>query len=147
MKDCIQKIIKNERLVEIVLYVFFGGLTTVVNFVVYFLARDFFNFNFVISNTISWISAVLFAFITNKIWVFKSKTENLYELTIEFGKFVFYRLLSFGIDMGSMFIFIKALHLSDFISKLLTQIFIVVSNYVFSKIFIFKSKEVKVDKY
>lgn len=147
MKDYIQKIIKNDRLMEITLYVFFGGLTTVVNFVAYFLARDFFNLNFVISNTISWISAVLFAFITNKIWVFKSKTETFIELIIEFSKFIFYRLLSFGIDMGSMFVFIKVFHLSDFIAKLFTQIFIVISNYVFSKLFIFKSKEVKVDKY
>lgn len=145
MKGYIQKIIKNERLVEIILYIFFGGLTTVVNFVAYFIARDLFHFNFVISNTISWISAVLFAFITNKIWVFKSKTESFFELIIEFGKFIFYRLLSFGIDMGSMFIFIKVFHLSDFIAKLLTQIFIVISNYLFSKLFIFKSKKVKVD--
>lgn len=49
MKGYIQKIIKNERLVEIILYIFFGGLTTVVNFVAYFIARDLFHFNFVLS--------------------------------------------------------------------------------------------------
>lgn len=131
----------NSKIKEIFLYIFFGGLTTVVNFVAYFIARDIFNTELIISNTISWIAAVLFAFFTNKIWVFKSKTTGLIELFTELSKFIFYRLLSFGIDMFCMLFFVKVLHFDDFIAKLFTQIFIVIANYIFSKLFIFKSKK------
>ncbi|KAF1306217.1 GtrA family protein [Candidatus Enterococcus willemsii] len=127
---------------EVFLYIFFGGLTTVVNFVVYFIARDLLKTDLIVSNTLSWIAAVLFAFITNKIWVFQSKTQGIIELLIELLKFVFYRLLSFGIDMGCMLLFINVMHLGDFLSKLFTQVFIVIANYVFSKLFIFKKKTV-----
>ncbi|KAF1297247.1 teichoic acid glycosylation protein [Enterococcus sp. JM4C] len=127
---------------EVLTYVFFGGLTTVVNFIVYFIFKDFLNLDMVISNTASWVAAVIFAFVTNKLWVFKSHSKDIKSWAFEFSQFVFYRLLSFGIDMGSMFILIKIIHIDDFVSKLITQIFIVIANYIFSKLFIFKKKEI-----
>ena len=143
MKNLIKKIKNDSRLLEIISYVFFGGMTTVVNFVVYFIARSLLDWSLVVSNTLSWIFAVLFAFVTNKIWVFGSKTNNFKSLFFEFSKFVFYRLLSFGIDMLCMLLFVNVIHTGDFIAKLLTQIFIVIANYVFSKFFIFKGTRFK----
>ncbi|WP_127848666.1 GtrA family protein [Lacticaseibacillus hulanensis] len=122
---------------EIFWYVFFGGLATVVNFASYFLAKDVLGQGMAISNTFSWIMSVLFAFVTNKIWVFHSHTEGFIDGILEFGKFVFYRLLSYFIDMGCMLLLIEAMGVGDFLAKLFTQIVVVVANYVFSKLFIF----------
>jgi|UPI00039C83E3 putative flippase GtrA len=133
--------LEKKGYLEIFLYVFFGGLTTLVNFIVYFICRELFQSDFIISNTISWILSVTFAFVTNKLWVFHSKTDSFIALLIEFFKFVFYRLLSFGIDMGSMFILLKWLDLNDYIAKAVTQILVIVSNYFFSKLFIFKNTD------
>lgn len=133
--------LEKRHLWEVFIYLFFGGLATLVNFITYFIARDTLNLNLFNSNTISWIAAVLFAFITNKLWVFQSKSENFLELSIEFAKFIFYRILSYGIDMGVMFLLIEGIGVSDFWSKLITQIIVVIANYLFSKLFIFKPKD------
>ncbi|MBO0450464.1 GtrA family protein [Enterococcus sp. MJM12] len=132
---------KRRHLWEVFIYLFFGGLATVVNFVIYFFARDAFNLNLFNSNSISWLAAVLFAFVTNKLWVFKSESENFFELIIEFGKFIFYRIVSYGLDMGMMFLFVDSLEIADFWAKLITQVVVVIANYLFSKLFIFKSKD------
>ncbi|WP_038023478.1 GtrA family protein, partial [Tetragenococcus muriaticus] len=76
MKQLIKKIREDEKLQEVISYLFFGGMTTVVNFIVFFLARSLFGWSLVVSNTLSWIFSVLFAFATNKKWVFKSKTRS-----------------------------------------------------------------------
>ncbi|MGX7162631.1 GtrA family protein [Enterococcus massiliensis] len=133
---------------EIFIYLFFGGLATVVNFAAYFISKDVFHFNYLYANSISWIAAVLFAFLTNKIWVFQSKSENFWELIVEFAKFIFYRVISYGMDMGMMFLMIDVFHSGDFLAKLVTQILVVIANYVFSKLFIFKKKIVieEIDK-
>ncbi|MFY1067101.1 GtrA family protein [Enterococcus sp. AD013-P3] len=132
--------LEKRHLWEVFIYLFFGGLTTVVNFVVFFLAKDLAHLSLVPSNTLAWIGAVLFAFVTNKLWVFHSKTETPAELAVEFGKFIFYRLLSYAIDMGAMLLLVNVLHMGDFWSKMVTQVLVVVANYVFSKLFIFKNK-------
>ncbi|MBF8807739.1 MAG: GtrA family protein [Enterococcus lacertideformus] len=123
---------------EIFIYLFFGGLATVVNIVSFAIALQFFKLSMPISNTISWICSVLFAFVTNKLWVFHSKSPNLMHLMIEFSKFVFYRILSYGMDMGSMLLLIQVMHTNDYVAKIITQIIVVIANYIFSKLFIFK---------
>lgn len=127
---------------EIFIYLFFGGLATVVNIVSFAVALQFFDLSMPISNTISWICSVLFAFVTNKLWVFHSKSPNFMHLMIEFSKFVFYRILSYGMDMGSMLVLIQVMHTNDYIAKIITQIIVVIANYVFSKLFIFKETKV-----
>lgn len=132
--------LENRHLWEVFIYLVFGGLATIVNFASFFIAKDIVHFDLIVSNTISWLAAVLFAFVTNKLWVFHSKTETPAELAVEFGKFIFYRILSYVLDMGAMLLLINVLHVGDFWSKLITQILVVVANYVFSKLFIFKNK-------
>lgn len=132
--------LEKRKLWEIFIYLFFGGLTTIVNFVAFFIARDLLHLSLVPSNTISWLAAVLFAFVTNKLWVFHSKTETPGELAVEFGKFIFYRILSYVLDMGAMLLLVNVLHVGDFWAKLITQILVVIANYLFSKLFIFKGR-------
>ncbi|MGX7203943.1 GtrA family protein [Enterococcus pingfangensis] len=135
-----------KRLWEVFIYLFFGGLATVVNIVSFTLSYQVFDLNWPISNTISWVFSVLFAFVTNKVWVFQSKTESFKELIWEFSKFIFARVVSFGLDMAAMYLLIDLLHTGNLIAKLITQIIVVVANYVFSKVFIFKKVEIIEDK-
>lgn len=120
------------------MYLFYGGWTTVVNIVVFYVSHQGLALNWQLSNTLAWILSVLFAFVTNKLWVFHSKTEGFGQLSWEFVKFIVARLVSYGIDMGSMFIMIDLMHTNTLISKIITQIIVVIANYFFSKIFIFK---------
>lgn len=127
---------------EVFIYLFFGGLATVINFVSYAIALQVFHLSMPISNTISWVCAVLFAFITNKIWVFKSKSPSYSHLLLEFSKFIFYRIVSYGLDMGAMFLMINGLDMNDYVAKIITQVLVVLANYVFSKLFIFTKTEI-----
>ncbi len=109
-----------------------------VNIVTFAIALQMLHLSMPIANTISWICSVLFAFVTNKLWVFHSKSPNFFHLVIEFSKFLFYRILSYGMDMGSMLLLIQVMHTNDYVAKIITQVIVVVANYVFSKLFIFK---------
>ena len=133
--------LEKRHLWEVFIYLFFGGLTTLVNIIIYFIFREWIKTNYIIANIIANMIAILFAFITNKVWVFHSRTENIKELIVEFSKFVFYRLLSFGLDMISLMICIDMVQTGDLFAKLFTQVLVVIANYLFSKLFIFKSKD------
>lgn len=134
--------LKEKKLWELFIYLFFGGLATVVNIVTFAAAYQFLHLSWPISNTISWICSVLFAFVTNKLWVFQSKTETFGALAWEFSKFLFARIISFGMDMACMYLFIDLLSTGNLVAKIITQIVVVVANYVFSKVFIFKKVEI-----
>ena len=122
---------------EMVNYIFFGGLTTLVNIVVFFLLDTGLGWPYLIANAIAIVVSILFAYVTNKIWVFQSKTENFQETFYEFTKFIGFRLLSGLADMATMWVLVDLLIIDSSISKLLTQFIVVVLNYVFSKFFIF----------
>lgn len=132
-------LLKTHHLWDVFTYVFFGGLTTVVNIVV-FAGTTHIGVNWQAANFLAWLLSVLFAFITNKLWVFNSHTESFAGLIWEFGKFMFARVVSLGIDYACMFLFINALSWSNMVAKLLTQVVIVVANYAFSKFIIFRNK-------
>ncbi|AXG38644.1 GtrA family protein [Enterococcus gilvus] len=138
--------LEERRLWELFIYLFFGGLTTIVNIVTFTLSYQVFDFSWPISNTISWIFSVLFAFITNKVWVFQSKTESFKGLAWEFSKFIFARIISFGMDMACMYLFIDMLHTGNLVAKIITQVVVVIANYIFSKVFIFKKVEIIEDE-
>lgn len=126
---------------EIVNYLICGGLSTVVNFVSYYVFARVFKIDEVISSAMSWVAAVIFAYIVNKIFVFESKTSSKKELVKEFMSFIACRIIS-GItcDVGTFALMVKVLHINDIISKIVTQVMVVVLNYVFSKLIIFKKK-------
>lgn len=130
-----------QKYKEVLAYLFFGGATTLINIVVFFICQNIFGLNYTISNPISWFLSVLFAFFTNKYFVFDSKHTDRRSFFKEMGLFYWYRVLSFVIDMGLMVVLIEGLHLSDFWAKMITQVVVVVLNYFFSKFFIFKGKD------
>ena len=121
-------------------YIIVGLLTTVVSFIVYFgLTRTVLNpddaLQLQIANIISWIIAVLFAYITNRIYVFKSKNKNIVS---EFTMFVVSRIASLLMDMFCMFMIVSVFSLSDVIGKITSQVVVTIANYIFSKLFVFK---------
>ena len=120
---------------ELFLYVVFGALTTLVNIVVYFLLDYVLGVNYIISNIIAWFLSVLFAYVTNRIWVFESKSPNiLKEASLFFGG----RLFSGILDTALLYLFIDILAIADAPSKIIVEIIIVVVNYVLSKLVVFR---------
>lgn len=122
---------------EVLLYLFFGGCTTLVNIVAFYLLRVC-NIEIYISNLIAWILSVLFAFITNKLFVFESNGNDSKKNIKELFSFLGFRILSLGFDMGTMYLLLQVLNVSEMISKIIANIIVIVSNYIFSKLFIFK---------
>lgn len=125
---------------EIINYLIVGVLTTVVSLVTYYVCvLTVFNpedaLELQIANITSWVCAVLFAYITNKIFVFKSKNKNILK---EILSFVSARVLTLILDMLIMFVMVTSLGINDKISKLVVQVVVTILNYVFSKIFVFK---------
>ena len=132
----IKKLIETYK--EIISYLFFGVCTTVVNFVIYFACTNLLDLNYLLANALSWVGAVAFAYVTNRIWVFKSKNKGIRAIFKEITAFVGCRLLSGVMDMLIMFVGVDLMGISDGITKLITQIVVVVLNYVFSKLIIFR---------
>lgn len=124
---------------EIILYLIFGVLTTLVSLITYYiLTMSLLDPNNVvelqISNILSWILSVLFAYFTNRRYVFNSKNKKLKEITSFFSS----RLLTLFLDMLIMFLGVNVLLINDRIVKLISQIFIIISNYLLSKFIVFK---------
>ena len=110
---------------EVIMYLIFGVATTLVNWVVYSLLMKTSAVNMTISNAIAWFTAVVFAYITNKLFVFESKSWNVAEVWKEVVKFFGARI--FGVE--------------GFVAKILVSVIVVILNYVFSKIFVFNKKD------
>jgi len=126
---------------EVIGYLVFGGLTTVVNIVVFYLFDSILGVHYLFANAIAIIVSILFAFFTNKKYVFKSSTPTLQLWLKEFSLFVSFRLLSAVFDMGSMWLLVDGVSLDANWAKIITQFIVVVLNYGFSKFFIFKQGE------
>lgn len=123
---------------EIINYLIMGVLTTLVSIVSYFILAKVFGINYLISNIISWIISVAFAYVTNKIFVFKNEVKEKKQVLIQIYQFVKYRLLSLIIDILLMYIFVELIKMDDMIAKVINQVIVIVLNYVFSKLFVFK---------
>lgn len=122
---------------EMVLYLVFGGLTTLVNIVTYALFAYVFNMGTVVSTMLAWIVSVIFAYITNKIFVFESKTDSLAMAVTECISFFGCRLATGLLDILIMFVSVNILHFNDMVMKILSNILVIILNYIFSKLFIF----------
>ena len=122
---------------EIINYLIVGGMTTLVSISIYALFTKCFHINYMIANVISWIISVLFAYITNRIFVFKSKSENI---VLEIYQFFKYRIFSFLIEIFLMYVFVELINIDDMISKVIVQIIVIVLNYVFSKLIVNKKE-------
>ena len=161
----IGKVIDKLFTKEIITYIFFGVLTTVVNLLTFYVFKRIFIsigwngiFNNIISegsslqklfvggtdyldaNFIAWVVGVVFAFVTNKLWVFDSKSWAPSVAGKEFTGFVGARIFSFVIETIFMFVFVSLLSINDLVAKIIVGVVVVILNYVFSKLFIFKEK-------
>ena len=134
---------------EIINYLIFGVLTTIVSLVVKYIllftildAKDALQLQ--VAVIISWIAACLFAYITNRKWVFESKSRNILKEMINFFTA---RLTTLGLEMLIMFVFVTALGLNSdiwvIIWTLVAQILVIIANYILSKLIVFKKKEEK----
>lgn len=128
-----------NKIKELLWYGFFGALTTAVNIVsFYFLDKAGLNTYF--SNLLAWIISVLFAFITNKLFVFRSRSFEFKVFIKEMASFFFFRILSLGIDMGGLYVCLNFIGLGKLISKIITNVLVIIANYIFSKLFVFRKK-------
>ena len=125
---------------EGILYLFFGILSTIVNLGTYLISTRVFEINYLLSNIIAWIFAVLFAYITNKFFVFEVKNMEINFLMKEFFSFVNCRIVSGITEIVLIYLMVEILFINDFIVKIITNIIVVVLNFIFSKLIIFKKK-------
>ncbi len=124
---------------ETVSYIVFGVLTTVVSFVSQMIFSSMGLPVFV--NTVgSWICAVTFAYVVNKLFVFESHTDTAKAFFRELWLFFAARLVSLGLELAFMMITVELLHFNEAVCKLIAQVFILIANYVFSKLVIFRKK-------
>ncbi|WP_423188663.1 GtrA family protein [Alkalibacterium sp. f15] len=121
-------------------YIFVGVLTTIINFGVFFLFDTIVGISYLIANALSIVVAILFAFYMNKKFVFKSRTTDRKVLFREFTLFVGFRLGSGFYDMLSMWVLVAYFSLNTNVSKLLTEVVVVLLNYGFSKFIVFRKR-------
>ena len=121
---------------EILSYLFFGACTTLINIISFWIFRQF-NFDIFISNTFAWIISVLFAFITNKKYVFNSNGKVLKESIT----FFIFRIISLGFDMLIIYLLIDMWGWNDILSKVISNVIVIILNYIFSKLFVFNKKK------
>lgn len=125
---------------EIVNYLIVGGLTTVVSLASYYICvltilnpKDALELQ--IANIISWICAVTFAYVTNRKFVFKSKSKDIKREVISFTSA---RIVTLIMDMVIMWLMVTLMHFNDKIAKLVVQVVVTIGNYLLSKLFVFK---------
>lgn len=138
MKGILQWIRKRS---DILIYLFFGGLTTLVNLLVYFPLYNWLHISAAISNGISWVVAVGFAYLTNKPYVFKSHDWSRKTVVPELTKFVGCRVGSGVIETLLILVTVDNLAWNGNIMKIIASVFVVIANYIASKWFVFSKKE------
>ena len=138
--DKIIELCKNYK--SVTLYLVFGVLTTVVNIVAYFWLDFNRLFNTVINTSIAWVVAVIFAYVTNKKWVFESKVEGFKDNFKEMMSFFGCRIATGLMDVGIMFVFVDVLGYDDMIIKIASNVLVVILNYVGSKLLVFTNRDI-----
>ena len=126
---------------EAMRYLVFGALATFVNIAV-FAIFDLLHFPVLVSNTIAWVVAVIFAYLTNRYCVFNSKKTKKSEIAKELSSFITARIITLIIESIFMWITVEQLHWHSVLMKVIANIIVIVLNFVFSKLFIFKKDEV-----
>ena len=123
---------------DILVYLFFGVLTTVVNYIVYLPCYNLLHFSAAVTNVIAWVAAVIFAYLTNKPFVFKSHDWSAATVVPELTKFVGSRIVSGALETAIIFVTVDLLLLDGNVMKLVTSVLVVILNYVASKLLVFK---------
>lgn len=126
---------------EVILYLFFGGLTFLVSIGSFALFHKALAVNELIANVISWVLAVLFAFFTNRIWVFQASTKTFGEFFSQLGVFCGGRVATLLLEEGILLLFVSILKFDSMAVKIAAQVLVVVANYFISKWVVFRESE------
>ena len=135
-----------QKYKEPIAYIFFGVLTTLVNVVVYYFCAEVLQIYYLIANVLAWVGSVLFAFVTNKLWVFESKSWTVSVVLAEGAGFFLARVATGVVDMALMWLLVDVVALEDvhgellsgeLAAKIIVNIVVIVLNYVASKLWIF----------
>lgn len=130
-----------KKNIAVMRYLIFGVLTTIINIVVYSLCFYILKIPNLISNIIAWIMAVIVAYLTNRKYVFDSKANTSKEIFIEVMSFTASRLATLGVDEAIMFFTVDKWGWNGLIMKIISNIIVIILNYVFSKVFVFKKEK------
>ena len=125
---------------DILSYLFFGALTTLVNYLVYLPCYNVWGLSASVSNVIAWIAAVAFAYVTNKPFVFQSHDWSRAVVLPELAKFVGCRVGSGLLETAIIFVTVDLLQFNGNWMKLATSILVVIANYFGSKLLVFRKK-------
>lgn len=129
-----------EKYRDIIAYGITGALTTLLNIALYYLFERVLGLDYLLCAALAFILATVFAFFGNKYFVFRSKTRGLGEWWAEFLKFTAMRLIVGGFDVAFMFVSVGLLHFYDLAMKILSNAVVIVCNYIFGKLIIFRNK-------
>ncbi|MMZ50422.1 GtrA-like protein [compost metagenome] len=126
---------------EIIKYVFFGVCTTLINIISYIILINLVGAGFKIATSIAWVISVVFAFIVNQKYVFNNGQSKFGDLFKQLILFAILRILSYFLDLLSMVALVDYVKIDDIISKVLSNILVVITNYFASKFIVFKNKK------
>ena len=130
-----------KRYKGVIAYLFFGVCTTVVNIISYYICAHWLDFSTIVSTAAAWVLAVIFAFVTNKLFVFESRSWEREVLAKEVSSFFLCRAATGGLDIVIMHVGVDRMGLFDVGVKTLSNVIVIILNYVASKWMIFKKRE------
>lgn len=128
------------KIKEIILYIIFGTLTTIINFLSFYLFLEITG-KYTIATSIAYLISIIFAFITNKTHVFKNNSNSKKEVFKQLYKFIICRGFTYLLDLLGMIFLIEIMLVGEINSKILINILVIAINYIFSKLFIFKDED------
>ena len=128
---------------EIILYLVFGVGSTLTNIFTYWLLAHPLNIDTLVSAAGAWLASIIFAYLTNRKWVFHSQAQEKKEKAKEMGSFLACRVATGLVDLGIMYVFVDVLNFNDLVMKIVSNIIVIILNYVASKLIVFKSKKKK----
>ena len=125
---------------EFFLYAFWGGCTTVINIGIFEVLVESFRVYYQTANVFAWIISVSFAYLTNRVWVFKSHYIDNQQLFKEAIRFYTSRLASLGVELIIVYVGIKVLQINTLFVKIIDNLIVIILNYALSKLLIFKKR-------
>ena len=144
ISEFVRKIIKyifgEEPGSEKIRYLIVGGLTTLVNFSLFVFLHELLEVDETISNLISIPTSILFAYVANKLIVFRQRSETLKAFALEFFKFVGSRLFTMAFEIGFVLLFADVLGWNATLGKAISQVLVIIGNYIISKAIVFRTQ-------
>lgn len=137
----LKALIKKLLTREVIMYLVFGVLTTAVSFVSFYAAERLLGIDYTVSNVISWILSVTFAYVTNKLFVFKSRGVRGMALVWEAARFFLSRLATLAIEEVLLILLVEKLAVDSLVAKVIVTVIVVILNYVFSKLAVFTKRK------